>query len=76
MKDEYDLIPWVFVIGLPIFLLMEHPVIFWLVFVPLVVWLVVTVVRWLKSDKASMSGLFGLLGILVLILALGVIVCA
>lgn len=48
-RDESALIPWVFILGVPLFLLMEHPVIFWCVFVPLVVLAVIGFIRWVKK---------------------------
>lgn len=38
-----------FVIGVPVFLVMEHPVIFWVVFVPLVVFVIIKFIMWLKK---------------------------
>lgn len=39
----------VFVIGVPLFLLFEHPLIFWLVFVPLAVMGIINFITWLKK---------------------------
>ncbi len=47
-KDDNALL-WVFLVGGPICLLMVHPVIFWLVFVPLLVLGIVKFVSWLKK---------------------------
>lgn len=47
-KDDNTLF-WVFVLGIPLFLLMVHPLIFWLVFVPLVIIGIVNFVNWLKK---------------------------
>ena len=38
------------VLGIPLFLLMEHPVIFFLVFLPLVCWGVGALVNWFKKN--------------------------
>lgn len=38
----------IIVVGVPIFLLMEHPVIFWLIFLPLVVIGIVKFITWLR----------------------------
>ena len=38
-----------FIIGIPAFLMMVYPVIFWLVFVPIVVFVIVKVIMWLKK---------------------------
>lgn len=37
------------VLGIPLFLLMEHPIIFFLVFLPLVCWGVGALVNWFKK---------------------------
>lgn len=37
------------VLGIPLFLLMEHPVIFFLVFLPLVCWCVGALINWFKK---------------------------
>ena len=39
----------VFVVGIPVFLLMVHPLIFFLVFVPLVIVGIVKLVSWIKK---------------------------
>lgn len=38
-----------FVFGVPIYLLMEHPNIFWFVFVPIVAFLITGFIRWIKK---------------------------
>lgn len=49
---------WILVVlGIIAFLAMEHPVALWLVFVPLAVLLIISVVGWLKDGKARFSGL-------------------
>ena len=66
----------VVILGILIFLIMEHPIAFWCVFVPLLVMLVITIVDWLKNGTARFSGLLSAMSILgVIILAL-VLVCA
>ena len=47
--DDTGLIILAFVIGVPIFLMMEYPIIFWLVFVPLVVFGIIKFITWLKK---------------------------
>ena len=47
-SDDAGLIIWAFIIGIPAFLIMQYPVIFWLVFIPLVVFGVVKFITWLK----------------------------
>lgn len=45
--------PWVFCLavflGVPVFLLMVHPLIFFLLFVPLVIILILAIIGWLKK---------------------------
>ena len=48
-KDNSWLIPWAFILGVPMFLLMVHPLIFFLVFVPLVIVFLVNLIKWLKK---------------------------
>lgn len=48
-SDDSGLIAWALVMGIPIYLLMEHPVIFWLIFVPIVVLGVMKFINWLKK---------------------------
>ena len=46
-KNSYGgIIILAFIIGIPVFLAMEHPLIFWLVFVPLVTFLLVRIMSW------------------------------
>lgn len=39
----------IFIVGGALFLIFNHPVIFWLVAVPLVLCLIIGVIRWLKK---------------------------
>lgn len=48
-SDNTGLIVLALVIGVPIFLMMEYPIIFWLVFVPLVTYGIVKFITWLKK---------------------------
>ena len=48
-KPEDNLIIWAFIIGVPVFLLMVHPVIFFLVFIPIVTIALARFIRWLKK---------------------------
>ena len=48
-KHDGGIIALAFIIGVPVFLLMVHPLIFWLVFVPLVVLGVTKFITWLKK---------------------------
>ncbi len=47
--DDSNLILWVLIIGTPVYLLMERPVIFWLVFVPIATLVIIKVLMWLKK---------------------------
>ena len=49
-KKKYDegLIILALIIGVPVFLVMQYPIIFWMVFVPIVTLLVVKFITWLK----------------------------
>ena len=48
-KSDGNLIIWALVIGIPIYLIMEHPIIFWLVFVPIAVLVIISLIKWLKK---------------------------
>ena len=48
-NSNIGLIILAFVIGVPMFLLMEHPVFFWIVFVPIVVFGIIKFIMWLKK---------------------------
>lgn len=48
-SSDEGLIILAFVIGVPLFLMMEHPIFFWLVFVPVVVFGIVKLIMWLKK---------------------------
>ena len=39
----------VFLVGVPLFLLFEHPLIFWLIFVPIAVLTIIKFITWLKK---------------------------
>ena len=39
----------IFLVGVPLFLLFEHPVIFWLVLVPIAVLSIIRFLTWLKK---------------------------
>lgn len=45
------------ILGVIVFLAMEHPVALWLVFVPLVALFLLSIVGWLKDGRAQLSGL-------------------
>lgn len=48
-NSDTGLIILAFVIGVPIFLLMVYPVIFWIVFVPIVLFGVIKFILWLRK---------------------------
>ena len=39
----------IFLVGIPLFLLTEHPIIFWFIFVPLAVMGVLKIITWFKK---------------------------
>ena len=39
----------IFLVGVPLFLFFEHPVIFWLIFVPIALIVAIKFIRWLKN---------------------------
>ena len=47
--SDSGLIILAFVIGIPVFLMMEHPVIFWLVFVPSVTFGIIRFINWITD---------------------------
>ena len=48
-RDDLTMGLWLLFVGVPLYLLMEHPLIFWLVLVPLVIVFVWSFIRWLKK---------------------------
>lgn len=60
---------WIIVIlGIIAFLVMEHPVAFWLIFVPLALLLLLSIVGFFKSRRAGLSDLFLIMVILFVIM--------
>lgn len=57
----------IIVLGIIAFLVMEHPVAFWLVFVPLAVLFLLSIVGFFKNKRAGLSDLFTIMGIFVVI---------
>ena len=47
--DNSGLIIFALVVGVPVFLLMEYPIIFWLIFIPLAVLGIIKFITWLKK---------------------------
>ena len=39
----------IFLVGVPLYLIIEHPVIFWLIFVPIAVLGIIKFILWLKK---------------------------
>ena len=52
-KDDSWLMGLILLVGAPLYLIMEHALVFLLVFVPLTIILVFLVVQWFKKDKLS-----------------------
>ena len=48
-KSDDSIIIWAILIGIPAFLIVEYPIIFWLVFIPLVILGAVKFIAWLKK---------------------------
>mgnify|MGYP003304757116 CR=1 FL=1 len=48
-NNNSNTIMWALVVGVPIFLLIEYPVIFWFVLVPLVVMGIFKFIMWIKK---------------------------
>ena len=67
--------PFIIILGIIAFLLMEHAVIFWLVFVPLAILFVVFMVKWLNGTGFGVSDLVmaGIVAIIIVVALL--IVC-
>ena len=51
-------------VGIPLFLLMEHPLVFWCVFVPLVLILVIAMVKWITTGGLQIQYIIIALGAL------------
>lgn len=43
------LIIFALVVGIPLYLLFEHPVVFWIVLVPIAVYVIIKFITWLKK---------------------------
>lgn len=48
-SDDNGLIILALVVGTPLFLLMEHPIIFWFIFLPIVGFGIFKFIKWLKK---------------------------
>ena len=66
----------VIILGIIAFLAMEHPVALGFVFVPLAALFIITMIAWLKNNKAGLSGLIWALFILAIIVAALLFVCS
>ena len=64
------------ILGIIAFLIMEHPVIFWCVFVPLGVMFIITMVGWLGNGRGRLSGLLSAMVILGIMIFALVWVCS
>ena len=58
----------VIVLGIIAFLVMEHPVAFWLVFVPLIVLFLLSILGFFKNKRAGLSDLLTIMVIFVVII--------
>ncbi len=64
-----------FVLGAIIFLIMEHPVVFWLVFVPLAISFVVYLLKFIKGGRSGLGHFATAMFILVVMVVVLMIVC-
>lgn len=48
-ESDGCLIALAFLVGIPLYLLTEHPIIFWFIFVPIVVFGISKVTKWFKK---------------------------
>ena len=64
------------VLGVIAFLVMEHPVVFWLVFIPLIVLFLASIVGLFKNKRAALSSLFWIVFIFVIIIIALVLVAS
>ena len=67
--------PIIIILGIILFLLIEHALVFWLVFVPLAILFVVFLCGWFKTGGLPLSSLWMALLILAVIVILLLIVC-
>ena len=66
----------IIILGVIAFLLMEHPIVFWVVFAPLVLLFVVSLIKWFGNGSAKMGDFItAFLALAVMVVAL-VLVCA
>lgn len=56
------------VLAIIMFLVMKHPVAFWLIFVPLSVLLLLSIFGFFRNKRAGLSDLFTIMGIFVVII--------
>lgn len=63
------------ILGAIAFLLMNHAVVFWVVFVPLIILLVVYVLKFLGGRRNALGDLATVLGILAIMVVALLIVC-
>lgn len=64
------------ILGIIAFLIMEHPVIFWCVFIPLAVMFIITMAGWLGGNRGRLSGLLSAMGILAIMVFALLWVCS
>ena len=68
-KSERGLTMWLIVVlGVIAYLVMEHSTVFWLVFIPLIVLFLASIVGLFKNKRAALSSLFWIVFIFVIII--------
>ena len=66
----------IIILGVIAFLVMEHPIVFWVVFVPLALLVVTSLIKWFGSSGAKMGELVTSVVALVAMIVALVLVCA
>lgn len=74
-KDDSWLMGLILFVGAPVFLLMEHPVVFWLVFVPLALLFVVSLIKFFANGRNGIGDFVTAMLILVVMGIALMIVC-
>ena len=74
-KDDSWLMGLILFVGAPVFLLMEHPVVFWLVFVPLAVLFVVSLIKFFTKGVSGIGDFVTAMLVLVVMGVALMIVC-
>lgn len=66
----------IIILGVIAFLLMEHPIVFWGVFVPLALLMVSSLIKWLRSGNSKMGDFLTAFAALFAMVVALVLVCA